>query len=404
LALALLLPSFALAQGATGSGPYDGADDATKKKLAACDELVTRQKYLSAYQSLGSEGADNEFILAKRIELCLDYFAQSINHMIFAFADLKPGESLEKLRGGTGSFTMVVLDPPKAVEEYYKAKPRSALLEKSLGDYFFEVRLRYGGRWTESDEAVSGKAVSHYESAFGLGLADALSLANCAESHLQLGAYDKAASYYDRSFALGMDSANAHYNAAFAFLRLGQYDRALVEAKKAIALYADDPDYLFDACLLAADASGAKGDLDGGLSLFAEAQKIETRDYRLYNKRIYFYLARGDEAAALGDAQSLFALAPRNPGATQLVAAAYGESGKQAWLEDFFEWGLGAYASDTEALGNLLFYYSQWAHDANDDAKALSLIDRAEQAFKNSDTKNKEVFEVIAKMREAYGK
>jgi tetratricopeptide (TPR) repeat protein len=406
LILALLLPALAFAEGGASPGPYDGADPATKQKLAACDELVAQRKYLSAYNSLGPAAGDDEYLIATRIELCLDYFVLSMNHGMFAFTDLKPGEDLMALRKDSSGrkYSMVMYDPVKVVDEYYKAKPRSALLEKSLGDYFYEVRLRYGGRWTESDEAISGKAVSHYETAFAMGLEDASSLSNCAESHLQLGAFDKAASCYEKYFALGMDSGNARFNAAFAYIRLGDSDRALAEATKAIALYADNPDYRYDAFLLAGDASRNKGDLDGAVSLFAEAQKIEARDYRLYNKRLYTYLVKGDPAAALGDASSLFGFAPRNPAATQLVMDAYADSGKSAWLPAFFEWGIGAFVADPEALGNLLFHYSMWAHDAKDDAKARGLLDRAEEAFKKSGTTNSQVFEAIAAQREVYGK
>jgi tetratricopeptide (TPR) repeat protein len=404
LAALALCPASAQSPSSSSSVPYPSADLATRKVLVECDGFIAQRKYLSAYNALAPAANDTDLVIAKRIELCLNYFVQSINHMMFAFADLKPGQDLMKLREGGGKYTLVAYDPPKVVEEYCKTKPRSALLEKSLGDYYFEVRMRYAGRWTESDEEVCRKSVARYEAAFGMGLEDALALANCAEACLQLGDNGKAVAYYDRSFALGMDSANARFNAALAFLGLERYDRAIAEAKRAAELYEGQPDYRFDAVLLAGDASRDMGDLDGAIALFAEAQKIEARDYRLYQKRLYAYLAKPDEAAALGDARSLFGIAPRNPAATQMVMAAYQDSEKAQWLEAFFEWGLKAYAADPEAQGNILYHYSSWAHDAGDDARALSLLERAEAAFRKSGTTNAQVFEAIAAQREAFGK
>lgn len=371
--------------------------------LAACDKLVAERKYLSAYQALGPASGDDEAVIAKRIELCVRYFAQSIEHRMFALADLKEGESLEAIRSAAGSFAMFAFDPPAVVAAFEKAHPSSPVLDEALGDYYYDVLLRYGGRWVESDEEIVAKIVSSYEAAFASGRFGALSLANCAEAYLRRGDAAAAADRYRRSFDLGMDSANAHYNAAYAFLGSGDYPAASEHAARAIDLYSNDPNYRFDACLLASDAAKGSGDARGALAYLDEARAISALDYRLFKKSIPLYLASGDSLSALRDSQALFALAPRNPSASQMVAEAYCSAKRYDELAAFFESGLKLYFDDPAALGNLYYHYSQLAHLTADDALARDLVEKAEASFRRAGTTDERVYGAIAKLRESYG-
>lgn len=405
-ALAVLAPAFAPSQAAASPPQYPGADLATGRILADCDRLVGQGRFKAAYDALAPAADDSDLVIAKRIELRLKYSVRTIDRITFALIDLGPGEDLESRRRGGGPFPTVAYDPAEAAARYYGSRPRSAILEKSLGDYYFEALDRSGSGRAESDEAAAGAAAAaaaHYEAAFGLGLEDARAMSDCARCQLLLGAYDKAIARYDRAFELGLDSADARADAAFACLRSGYAGRALDQALKAMAGFAGDPARRFDALLLAADASGAKGDLKGGLGYLEAAREIDSGDYRLYDRRIRFRLAGKDEPGALADARSLFGLSPRSPGAAQLVMRAFEGSGRQDLLPGFFDRALGDYADDAEALGNLLFHYSLVAHGARDDARARSLVARAEEAFKRSGAKDPEVYDAIATLREAYG-
>jgi tetratricopeptide (TPR) repeat protein len=385
-ALAAFAPFLAASQTSASSIPYARADAATRKLLADCDRLVEQGDYKAAFDALAPAGDDAELVVAKRIELCSKYGGRGPSRADFGF------------------------DPAAAVAKYYASRPRSALLERILGDYYYAASglvgfgRDEGGESAAGGEAAAAAAASRYESAFGLGLEDAATLANCAECHLFLGAYDKAAARYDRAFELGLDSAEARYAAGLACLRSGYASKALDQARKAIALNARDPGRRLDALLLAADASGAKGDLAGGLGCLDAAREIDSGDYRIYDRMIRFHLAGKDAADALADALSLLGLSPRSPGAAQLVMEAFEGSGRKDLLGGFFDRALADYADDPETQGNLLFHYSLVAHAARDDARALSLVARAEEAFARSGTRDREVFDAIATLREAYGR
>jgi Uncharacterized enzyme of heme biosynthesis len=380
-----------------------GEDSATKSAFSACDALVAQRRYLSAYQALDAASKESELLIAKRVELCTNYFVQSLSHRMFAFADLKEGESLDSLRQGTGSYTMVSFDPAQAVADYLKGRPLTPLLARALGDYYYDVLLRYSGRWLESDEAINAKIVANYEIAIAGGSFDSLSLANCGEACLRSGDAAKAAGYYKRSLGLGMDSANAHYNAAYAYLNSGDLKSALAEARKAIDRYSDNPNYRFDALLLASDAQASLGDTKAALSFLDAARAISLADYRLYKKSMPLYLALGDTDSALREAHALFALAPRNPAATQMVMDAYYGARRYEALAAFFDAEIKNRSGDAEAQGNLYYHYSMLAHDGGDDARARSLLDAAERAFKKAGVKDEGLFDTIGKQRASYG-
>ena len=121
--------------------PYNGASAGTQVLLKKANEFVQKEQYESAFASL-SDGSD-EFVLAKQIEIAINYFAQSIMHQMFAFKNLKKGETLYAVRAGAGSYSAVPFDPVKAVEEYEKKNGEKPVLHYALGLYYDDVLLRY---------------------------------------------------------------------------------------------------------------------------------------------------------------------------------------------------------------------------------------------------------------------
>ena len=68
---------------------YSGADKITQSFLEKVDELIEQQQYAAAFGMLSME---NEFFIAKKIEIAINYFVQSIMHQMFAFENLKEGQ------------------------------------------------------------------------------------------------------------------------------------------------------------------------------------------------------------------------------------------------------------------------------------------------------------------------
>jgi tetratricopeptide (TPR) repeat protein len=401
LALSLALPSLpSLAQGA---GPGAGPDAAAKALLASCDSLVGQAKYLSAYRLLAAVKDPSDYVLAKEIEICVRYFAQSLDHRMFGLVDLKPGETLEGLRKSGGTFTMVALDPAEAVKDYLARHPASGLLYKSLGDYYYDVFLRYEGRWLDSDPEIVKRAIENYDSAFAADSLDARSLGDYAELLLRQGEFARAIPILAKAISLEPSNGNAHYNLAYACLQAKDYARAISEVKLSMDFYKANPSYLADCYILASDASKHAGDYSGALDWIESAAKLRPGDYHVLRDEIPLFLIKGDSGTAQKKAETLFAMAPKNPSASQMIMEGYYFAEKMPELAAFFEHAQKAYLGNDEALGNIRFHYAKLAHDMGEDKKARELLDTAESDFRKVLKSDNEVFKAIADQKAAYG-
>ncbi len=110
---------------------YSDADAKTKAVLANVDELIEKRQYQSAFDALRK--ADNEFLLAKKVEVTIYYFAKSTMHQMFAFKNLSENETLYDVRIGDGTFNMVLFDPVKAINEFVAKNGEKPILNYALG-------------------------------------------------------------------------------------------------------------------------------------------------------------------------------------------------------------------------------------------------------------------------------
>ena len=81
--LFFLICLFVFGSSLFGWDVYSGADDATKAVLAKVDSLIEQEQYQSAFSAANGEGCQEEYLIAKRIEIATNYFALSIMHQMF---------------------------------------------------------------------------------------------------------------------------------------------------------------------------------------------------------------------------------------------------------------------------------------------------------------------------------
>jgi hypothetical protein len=111
----------------------------------------------------------------------------------------------------------------------------------------------------------------------------------------------------------------------------------------------------------------------------------------------------GDFSGALGDAEELYALGPKDFATVEALMAPFYAAKRYEELAAFFEWGLKSYLGDDEALGNLYYHYSQLAHDTKDDLLARDLVDKAEKAYRRAGVADEKTLGVIERQRDIYG-
>lgn len=378
--LVLLWSIVALPLFADDPAVYQGADSVARTKIALIDRMVAEKKYESAYQ-LVSQEEQNPFLVAKRVELATNYFVQSINHKVFAFKDLAPGESLDSLRAGQGSFSLYSFDPEATIQRLLSTGDRPPILYKALGDYFFDVSLRYQGRWTEDDQTILQKCVSSYQKAIDSGLVTATILTNAADKAVELGDFPRASLHYKRALELDPTLLNVNFNFAYASLMLGNYDLALSQGDVAIGKYARDPQYQMDALLLCADAAFFSKKYDLSLGYLDRALNISREDYRVFRKLGKVYLGQGNIERADESLDRLFAFAPTNPSVTQMASEAYLGVNNLTALLAFYKRNIAKYQSLPEAQGNLYFHLGLQHEADGKPQESLLAAKKAKEAF-----------------------
>lgn len=338
--------------------PYAPADDATKKILTEVDDLITQKKYESAFNQLGQVN-DNEYLLAKKISLCINYFVSRIMHQEFAFKDLAENESLNDARSNNAAIQTIPFNPVATVGEFEKQKGPSAILEKTLGDYYASVYNHYSGNWLSSDEEILTNCEKYYQMAYEKDCYDLLSLDNYGLASIQLKHFDNAIEAFQKELTF-TDTADIHYNLALAYINIADNKNAFAQASD---------DYRTDAYLLCADALTYDNNTEEAENYVNKILSYSENNYRAFDELIFINLTAQKLDAAALYADKLFALAPESPAATQMVFRRYYSENKEE-LEKFFKRNLETYKDKPAVLGNLYYHlaYYYLSVDKKEDA------------------------------------
>lgn len=359
---------------------FASADAKTKETITQVDALISKKQYKSAFDKLG-KGYDNEYFVAKKIEICDNYFAQSLMHRTFAVEDLEATETLDDIRAKNKTFNTFSFDPVIIVEDYETKHGSSAILEKSLGDYYCSVLMNYSNNWSITDLEIIQNSNKHYQTAYDANCFDYASLTNYIYNCLQIKDYVKAAELINTLFAINSSNVDMHYNLAYCYLQTEQYALAAKEGEVAAILYKDNVNYKVDSYLLCTDAMLNDSQPEKAKYYLDKILEVSPNSYQAYDKYIELYLIKKDYPNAAIYADKLFAVGPEKPGASQMVLQQYMSFNQDDELIKFFERNIKTYSKQSAALGNLYYHYAAfWLNKGNKEL-ASKYINTAETNF-----------------------
>jgi tetratricopeptide (TPR) repeat protein len=360
---------------------YAEADNATIKLISNVDDLVAKKQYATAFNTLGADN-DNPFIIAKKIDFCIENFVGTNMYQSFTFKDLSQDETLDSARDSHETLPEIAYDPVKIVTDYETKNGDSGILDKALGDYYMSCYRYFGENWLIPEKDIFDKASNYYQSALTKNYFDVQSLKDFALCLLHLEKYQDAENILNKELQYTQDS-DAHYYLAIACIYQNNYDQGAAEGEKAIALYDSDPNikpevintYKADAYLLCADAALYAEKFDKAIDYTNKVLEYVKGDYRAYDEFISIYLAEKDFTNASLYADKLFAIAPESPSATQMVFKKYYGTANDE-LEKFFTRNIQTYNDNPSVLGNLYYhlaylYYSEQKKDESVNAAHL---------------------------------
>lgn len=383
---------------------YEGASAACRAALAKAAALAEAGAWKSAFAALDeydAKGVD-PYALAMKTELCLEGFAQSMMHRLFGLKDLLPGEDLESLRRDGGEFELVSLDPAALAEAQAEAGVAPPpVLSMALGDYYYDVQLRYEGGWFLADEEVRVRAVAAYGKAEEGGLRVAAALRRKAELLVVAGDYEGADSGYRAAIALEPGDPELRYRFAVSLLMRELRAEALAELDAALAAYAA-PESRFEAYVLAARAAAESGDAKRSASYLDAAEREFPDQPAPGFVRHLLAVEGGAEEAAAAAADALLARFPASPYVVRALVSSWLEAGKAEAAAAFLDRSIDRFGGNYEALGGLEFYKALLIAQVKGEAgaaEALAVLDRAEGDFRKALPPEHEVYGVIAEIR-----
>jgi protein O-mannosyl-transferase len=228
------------------------------------------------------------------------------------------------------------------------------------------------------------EATSEFRTALYLRPNSASAHRNLGVALLKSGAVDEAIDHLDAALRINPDYPAADLNLGNAFLQKGQLEAALDQYEKAVALQPDD---VAARCNLAT-ALFRKGDLDQAIAQYQKT--IETRpDYAEAHYNLgNCYARKGEIEHALNQYEETLKFSPDNPEAHNNLGVVLSQKGKVKEAITQWEEALRIQPDKIDAQNNLAWILATSSNKSvRDGAKALNLIQRAQQLSGSGDPK-----------------
>ncbi len=373
---------------------YEGADKKTLVALENADKLIEQRQYATAF---GSLSLDNEYFIAKKIEIATNYFIQSLMHTMFILENLEEGQDLMELRKNlTGTYNMTYFDPAKIIQEYVEKNGEKPILDYALGLYYSDVLRRYQGRWLISDEELVNNTITYLLKAYEKDCWDAWSMSELAYAYMKNGDYQTAIKYYtvklDQKEEFSIDD---DYNFALCNFFCGNYLPAQQYMEKSIKNYENNPDYLYDTYWVLSAIYINTRQYDLAQKALDNCKSLNMDDYRLYQRYISFYAILKDKEKTLQASADFFQIGPENPSVPQFIIQEYYDRSIEDWLPDFFEQELKRPDLSNGTLQNLYFHYTASLSYLDKKAEAATMAEKARQAFLLDDSLTDDIDQML---------
>ncbi|MCF8331108.1 MAG: hypothetical protein K9H84_01510 [Bacteroidales bacterium] len=367
--------------------------------MDSVDQLIEQKQYKTAFRLLQKADPKNNKpeVLFKKTDLLTRYYVTSINHMMFAVKDLKPGKTVMDYRGKPGDYSLYYFDADSLIRRLIRKKGESVELYRELADYWFEVYLRYGdkpkGRKAPLDSVkkFSGLAINagdqHFDTYYKL-----------AYCYLEEENFPKAIPLFKESIKRNDTFPSSHYNLSYANLSMNMYSTAVIHANKAFELY-DDPAQKADAARLAGIALLSMKRPDKALHFFDQSTKYDPDNhYTLQGKvQAYFMLEKLNKADSL--TQKLFNRFPKNPRIANLISSLYADNDQVERFISIMKDHIKTYENEPEVKANIYFALANVTLKTNAD-KAREYILKAKMSYEKIYPENHQIFETIQRALE----
>jgi tetratricopeptide (TPR) repeat protein len=332
------------------------SQDVASPVLAQSARLEAEKKYESAYQVLDKADSKDQqpALVLQKEKLLLSYYLVTLSFQGFGLKDLAPGETVSRLRGREGQYSMHLLDIPKMLTQLQKRFPHDYRLSQGLGDYYYRAMLCHCGEQDKTEAQLLDLVIEYYGQAHAHQLGDFMTYYAVGYGHLAQGRAQPSVAPFEKSIALNPQYPDSPYNLAYALMQLKKPAEAIPHAQASFRLYTDPE--------MKADAARMLGTLYQRQQQPAEAKKallqsLELQPHNYATLRNLLELAVNNHAPdAPTWAAQLYQLNPADDQMFSDIMDIYQAQNQWAEAEAFFNSQLPT-ASKAPAAQGLLHLY-----------------------------------------------
>lgn len=389
---------------------YADAPPQDLEMITVAKGIAAKGKWLTAWNILSTYDPDNSnpFVVAAKIELALEGYAQTSLHVVFGFSDLSGGQTLDDLRSGMSEGIQPVdfapTDVVREIEAAGGAMP--PVLSLALGDYYYVVWKEYPGQWILEDNDVLTYGAEAYDRALAYDVFTKRSLARHSEILHALRKYDGAELVTKKALELDPSSGALHLRLADIYLAAGKPE--LVYAETDIVMAApDDPNLLGDAYVLAISAGLAEKNPEILEKYVAAYEKSFPEEFIPGLVRHLVAVRMEDEAGADAAADAVTEANPGNPEIIRSLLSTWLAEGKADKGMNYIDRMIAKKPADN-AMAAFYFYRAlldaETAESVDGIKQALADLAMAEEYFLKSPEypAGSQVYDTIASLKEEW--
>lgn len=362
--------------------------------LTKARNLIINKKYDSAFRILNEADPKNEkpdIVLLKE-EIAINYFVSSIMHQIFGLKDLNPNEDILDYRGKEGNYNMISLPINEILDNLIKKYPNNYKLPKGLGDFYYEVHLKYGDNWLKKNQELFDLIEKNYSKAISHNEFDYQTFYVLGYISVSKEKFKESIPLFMKSIALNRNYASSYYNLAYAYLYINERDSAIQYAKKSFDLYKDIT-YKGDAARMIATIYAELNNEQKSIEYYELSNSIDSNNYYTMRPLLNLYVKTGSDKVKR-TTDSFYNISPDNPTIYNDLSSIYFSNNKSDELAKFYKSNLIKYESDLKVYGNLNFYLGRLYFES-DKKLAIEYFTKSKEIFAQIFDKNNEVFKVI---------
>ncbi len=362
--------------------------------IKKANDLVAVKKYESAYTLLDNFDPNNrniDIVLLKE-DIALKYFVSSIMHQAFAFIDIKENEDIRDYRDNEGKYEMKIFEINKVLDSLLLKYPENCKLHKGLGDFYYQIHLKYNGKWLMPDNELYDSIKTNDQKAIDDSCGDYLTYFTMGYLFIAKDNFKEGIPFFMKSLALKKDFASSYYNIAFSYLNLNEKDSVLKYARLSFDI---DSDRVFksDAARMLGQVYSDMFEGEKAIASYELADRTDSNNYYNIKPLLLLYVKRGSPKVYETTIR-FFNLDPTNPTIYNDLAEIYNGNKRENDLIDFYKKQMADYQDNKNVLGNLNFFLGK-TYFSFDKKLAKEYFLKAKDLFTQVYDKDHPVFKII---------